>query len=83
MPDSSFRWGFLAGFLVAGLFGYALQRARLFRQRMGLRDRRVPVFTERTPADVYRDSEGACLRMVVWSVVAVIILAVGIYILLM
>jgi len=77
MDDASFCWGFLAGFVVAGIAGFAFQRIRLASIRTKAANTKQPIRgqTDLTPAEVMRKAWGARLEMIVWVVVILLVIA--------
>ncbi len=66
LDHPSFFFGFILGFLVAGVLGWILQRVRQTMQDMGAPNRPMMIATNRTPNDVVRASGAAFWRLIGW-----------------
>ena len=77
MDDFTFCWGFLSGFVVAGIFGFVLQRLRLASATARRAASRQPIRgeTDQTPYEVVRQARAARLEMIAW--IMLIILSAG------
>jgi len=77
MDSRSFLLGAGFGFLVAGVLGFVLQRIHWLRGRVGAfgRSQTVMQDTNRTPAEVARDSLQAFVGCVFWGIVLLVVLA--------
>jgi hypothetical protein len=83
MDDVSFCWGFVAGFVVAGIAGLILQRIRLATKRAQAANSKQPVRgqTDLTPNEVVRNARNARLEMALWVLVIFIASACVIFML--
>jgi sterol desaturase/sphingolipid hydroxylase (fatty acid hydroxylase superfamily) len=80
MNEGSFKLGFLLGFVLAGALGWAANRFRTAQARRQRPKRPMSVQTDSTPAQVVAASQGACLSMVVWSLVLLVLLGAAIFV---
>lgn len=81
MPDSDICYGFVLGFLTAGVIGYILQRLALLRQRAGQANKRVTlVETKKSPREVYVTSVRAQTEIVVWIIVLFLLAVAAVWI---
>jgi len=65
-------YGFLLGFLTAGVLGFVFQRLTLLRKKAGQADKKVTVVeTKQSPRQVYRASVRAQTEMIVWITILI------------
>lgn len=82
MFDSDLCYGFLLGFLTAGVLGFIFQQLRMLSKKAGAADRKVAeVETKKSAREVYRTSARAKIERVIWFILLIVV-AVGAAILL-
>ena len=75
MLDSELCYGFLLGFLTAGVLGFIFQRLRMLTKQAGAADRKVAeVKTKKSPREVYMSSMRARTELAVWLFLLVLII---------
>lgn len=75
MLDSELCYGFLLGFLTAGVLGFIFQRLRMLTKQAGAADRKVAeVETKKSPREVYMSSMRARTELAVWLFLLVLII---------
>jgi H+/gluconate symporter-like permease len=80
--DSDLCYGFLLGFLTAGVLGFIFQQLRMLNKKAGAADRKVAeVETKKSAREVYRTSARAKIERVIWFILLIVV-AVGAAILL-
>jgi hypothetical protein len=80
--DSDLCYGFLLGFLTAGVLGFIFQQLRMLNKKAGAADRKVAeVETKKSAREVYRTSASAKIERVIWFILLIVV-AVGAAILL-
>ena len=65
-PD--FCYGFILGFLIAGVLGFTLTKIRAARDTMGSPYRPMTVKTQKTPRQVMDEAAGARLSCILWTI---------------
>lgn len=83
MDDASFCWGFIAGFVVAGVAGFVFQRIRLATKSTKAANSKQTVKgeTDLSPNEVVRKAMTARLEMVVWVVVLFLVVGCVVFLL--
>jgi len=83
MDDASFCWGFVAGFVVAGIGGFISQRIRLATKASKAANSKQPIKgqTDLTPNEVVRKAMNARLEVALWVVVILVVLGCAVYLL--
>ena len=72
MPDSDICYGFLLGFLTAGVIGFVFQRLVMLRKKAAAADKKVTmVETKKSARETYRTSVRAQTEMAVWILILV------------
>ena len=82
MFDSDLCYGFLLGFLVAGVLGFIVQRLLLLRAKAGAADKKVAVVeTKQSPKQVYMSSMRAKMERAIWFILLIAVAAVAAFLL--
>jgi ABC-type Fe3+ transport system permease subunit len=76
MSNWDFLRGLLTGFVMAGVFGFVLQKLRLAQKKAGeyKKPQSVTQKTDKTPIEVVRSSIIAWLSSLFWTVVLIVVL---------
>ena len=71
------NWDFLLGFVVAGIFGFVLQKLRAAQKKVGSykKPQSVTQETDKTPLQIVKGSIAAFLGCVLWAVLLAALLA--------
>lgn len=78
MADSDICYGFLLGFLTAGVIGFVFQRLVMLRKKAVQADKKIAVVeTKQSPRQVYMTSVRAQTEMIVW-ILLLIFLAIAV-----
>ncbi len=78
MADSDICYGFLLGFLTAGVIGFVFQRLAMLRKKAVQADKKTTVVeTKQSPRQVYMTSVRAQTEMIVW-ILLLIFLAIAV-----
>mgnify|MGYP001557750974 FL=1 len=74
MSESEFCYGFVLGFVVAGLLGYSLQRIR-FKGKVAAQasKKEMVVLAKQSPAEVYKASLRARQELAAWFIAAILL----------
>lgn len=81
MLSQDFSWGFITGFVAAGVFGYIFGRIRLAQKKMGAagKPQTVSQKTDKTPRQVVNDSIWGTLSLLFWLAVFIAVLGGAFY----
>ena len=75
MADSELCYGFLLGFLTAGVLGFIFQRIRMLRKKAGAANMKIAeVQTKETPRKVYMSSIRAQTELAFWILLILVII---------
>jgi len=78
VADSDICYGFLLGFLTAGVIGFVFQRLVMLRKKAVQADKKIAVVeTKQSPRQVYMTSVRAQTEMIVW-ILLLIFLAIAV-----
>ena len=81
MSNSDLCYGFLFGFLTAGVLGTIFQRIYLLSRQASMASRKVAlVETKLSPKQVYRNSVKAQTEIILWIVVLIVIVIAAVWI---
>ena len=83
MFESDLCYGFLLGFLTAGVLGFIFQRLRLLSKKAGQAGKKVAlVETKQSPREIHRASVRAQTEIVIWVslIIVLVVAALWIYI---
>jgi hypothetical protein len=79
--ESDLCYGFLLGFLTAGVLGFILQRMVLLRRKAEQASKKVAlVETKQSPREVYRASVRAQTEMMIWAVLLIVLVIAVVWI---
>lgn len=83
MDDASFCWGFIAGFVVAGIGGFISQRIRLATKIAKAANSKQPIKgqTDLTPNEAVRKAMNARLEVALWVVVVLLVFGCSVFLL--
>ena len=81
MFESDLCYGFLLGFLTAGVFGFILQRMVLLRKKAARAGKKeAVVVATQSPREIYKSSVRAQTEMMIWAFLLIVLVVAVVWI---